>query len=51
MDFGQASWYKNDQQQVYDISDYRDYLKSIIHYISSMTDNFAMSLFNEITKF
>ncbi|MGE4288337.1 MAG: deoxyguanosinetriphosphate triphosphohydrolase family protein [Salinivirgaceae bacterium] len=51
MDFGQASWYKNDQQQVYDLSDYRDYLKSIIHYISSMTDNFAMSLFNEITKF
>lgn len=38
-------------QLVYDINLKDDYLKSIIEYISSMTDNFAIGVFNEITKF
>jgi dGTPase len=51
LDFGQAALYKFENQGVYNLNSYPDYLKSIIHYISSMTDNFAITLFNEITKF
>lgn len=51
LDFGQGALYKFDNQSIYNLNSYSDYLKSIIHYISSMTDNFAIGLFNEITKF
>jgi len=51
LDFGQTALYKFDDQEVYNLSYYPDYLKCIIHYISSMTDNFAITIFNEITKF
>lgn len=51
IDFGQHSLYSIDNQTVYNINTYTDYLKSIIHYISSMTDNFAINIHNEITKF
>lgn len=51
IDFGQHNLYKLENTAVYNISNYTDYLKCIIHYISSMTDNFAMNLHNEITKF
>ncbi|MDA3892606.1 MAG: HD domain-containing protein [Salinivirgaceae bacterium] len=51
IDFGQHRLYKHETQPVYNISIYPEYLKSIIHYLSSMTDNFAINIFNEITKF
>jgi len=50
-DFGQKVLYATDNQAVYNISNYSDYIKSVIHYISSMTDNFAINIFNEVTKF
>jgi dGTPase len=51
IDFGQRSLYTQEKKAVYNISLYNDYLKSVIHYISSMTDNFAITIFGEITKF
>lgn len=36
---------------VYSISDKNDYVRSVLHYISSMTDHFAMRTFNELTRF
>lgn len=51
IDFGQRSLYSQEKKAVYNISLYSDYLKSVIHYISSMTDNFAITIFGEITKF
>lgn len=49
--FGQGNLFENDTPAIYDISNKNDYIRSIIHYISSMTDTFAISIFNEITKF
>ncbi|MBE9467377.1 MAG: HD domain-containing protein [Bacteroidetes bacterium] len=50
-DFGQRQFYKVDNAVIYNLNDYNDYLMSIIHYLSSMTDNFIIRLFNELTKF
>lgn len=50
-DFGQHALYQTDIQPVYNINLYSDYVACIIHYISSMTDTFAINIFNEITKF
>lgn len=36
---------------VYNIEDKRDYIRLIIHYISGMTDNFAIKSFQELTSF
>ncbi|HOY30614.1 MAG TPA: HD domain-containing protein [Bacteroidales bacterium] len=36
---------------VYDYNNEADYKRSILHYISSMTDHFAMKLFGELTRF
>ncbi len=36
---------------VYDIGNEKDYKMAILHYISSMTDQFAMKLFGELTRF
>jgi dGTPase len=36
---------------VYNIENEKDYKRAIIHYISSMTDQFAMKLFGELTRF
>ncbi len=36
---------------VYDISSERDYKLAVLHYISSMTDQFAMKMFGELTRF
>ena len=41
--------YKN--SLVYDIKDEKDYRRSIIDFISGMTDNFAIKLFKELTTF
>ena len=49
--FGQRQLYRADNEAVYNLNDYNDYLRSIIHYLSSMTDNFIIRLFNELTKF
>ena len=49
--FGQRQLYKVDNEIIYNLNNYNDYLMSIIHYLSSMTDNFIIRLFNELTKF
>ncbi len=36
---------------IYDIRDEKQYRKAVIHYISSMTDHFAVKLFGELTRF
>lgn len=36
---------------LFDINNEKDYLKAIIYYISGMTDNFAISCYNEIIGF
>ena len=36
---------------LFDLTNKEDYLKSIISYISGMTDNFAMEIYNEIIRF
>jgi dGTPase len=36
---------------VYDINNEKDYKLAILHYISSMTDQFAMKMFGELTRF
>jgi len=41
--------YKNDM--IYDISNQKDYSRAIIHYISGMTDIFAIKVFKELTSF
>lgn len=41
--------YKNNI--VYKIEKSEDYIKAIIHYISGMTDNFAIKVFQELTSF
>ena len=50
-DMQQRMLYKFENKVIYDISNRDDYVKAIIHYISSTTDHFAINLFNEITKF
>lgn len=47
----QRKLYKFENEVIYNISKREDYVKAIIHYISSTTDYFAIQLFNEITKF
>lgn len=36
---------------IYTIKDEKDYVRSIVDYISGMTDNFAINVFNELTSF
>jgi dGTPase len=36
---------------IYDINNEKDYKLAILHYISSMTDHFAMKMFGELTRF
>ncbi|MCK4661498.1 MAG: HD domain-containing protein [Bacteroidales bacterium] len=50
-DVQQRNLYKFENEVIYDLNKRDDYIKAIIHYISSMTDQYAISLFNEITKF
>lgn len=51
IDLQQKKLYKFENKIIYDISNRNDYVKTIIHYISSTTDQFIIKLFNEITKF
>lgn len=36
---------------IYDINNEKDYKRAVLHYISSMTDQYAMKLFSELTRF
>lgn len=36
---------------IYHMCDEKDYFKSILHFISGMTDNYAMKIYNEIISF
>ena len=36
---------------VYDLSDRKDYCRAVIHYISGMTDQFAIDTYNRIISF
>jgi len=36
---------------LFNISNEKDYYKAIIYYISGMTDNFAMEMYNKIIRF
>lgn len=42
---------KFDNNIVYNIEDPKEYKTAILHYISSMTDQFAIKLFGELTRF
>ena len=46
---GRKEIYKNDV--IIDMSNEKDYYKAIIYYISGMTDNFAIDIYNEIIRF
>ena len=37
--------------KLYDLNDKNDYVRSIIHYISGMTDKYAIDMYNEIISF
>lgn len=44
--------YPNSKNEViFDINNEKDYFKAIIYYISGMTDNFAIEIYNEIIRF
>lgn len=44
--------YLNSKNEViFDINNAKDYFKAIIYYISGMTDNFAIEIYNEIIRF
>lgn len=40
-----------DNKIVYDVTSHQSYRKAIIHFISAMTDKFAIKIFNEIISF
>lgn len=42
---------KYENKQVYDINNKKDYIHSVITYISGMTDNYAIEVFNELISF
>lgn len=42
---------KFSNELIYDIQNEKDYKRAILHYISSMTDQYAMKLFGELTRF
>ena len=42
---------KNINEIVYDVKNEEDYLKAIITYISGMTDNYAIDMYNKIIKY
>ncbi|HHU79454.1 MAG TPA: HD domain-containing protein [Clostridiales bacterium] len=48
-DFKRSKRYKN--VLLYDMLNERDYIQSIIDFISGMTDSFAIRIFNELTTF
>lgn len=50
-DFGNREELKLKNKIVFDYSNQKDYIKSILSYISGMTDNFAIEIYNEIIGF
>lgn len=50
-DVEQTALYPFKTKGVYNLLNYQDYVVCIIHYISSMTDQFIINVFGEITKF
>ena len=50
-DFSNRDELKLKNNIIFDISKEKDYCKAIISYISGMTDNFAMEMYNEIIRF
>ncbi len=41
----------NKNKVLFDINNEKDYIKAIIYYISGMTDNYAIKMYNKIIKF
>ena len=50
-DFGNREELKLRNKIVFNLSKKEDYIKAIIAYISGMTDNFAMEIYNELIRF
>lgn len=50
-DFENRDELKLKNRIVFDLSKKEDYMKAIIAYISGMTDNFAMEIYNELIRF
>ena len=50
-DFANRQELKLKNRIIFDISNENDFCKAIISYISGMTDNFAMEIYNEIIRF
>ena len=50
-DFADREELKLKNKIIFDISKEKDFSKAIISYISGMTDNFAMEMYNEIIRF
>ena len=42
---------KNHNDAIFDTNDEKEYSKAIIYYISGMTDNYAISMYNKIIEF
>ena len=50
-DLNQKSENKLGNKQIYDISEETDYKNAIIDFISGMSDNFAINVYNELISF
>ena len=50
-DFADREELKLKNKIIFDLSNEKDFSKAIISYISGMTDNFAMEMYNEIIRF
>lgn len=50
-DFSNRENLKLKNKVIFDVNDFNSYCKSIIYYISGMTDNFAIEIYNEIIGF
>ena len=42
---------KNKNDVIINMENEKDYYKALIYYISGMTDNFAIDMYNEIVRF
>ena len=50
-DFGNRESLKLKNKILFSIDNEKDFCKAIIYYISGMTDNFAIEIYNEIINF
>ena len=50
-DFGNREILKLKNKVLFSLDNEKDYYQSIIYYISGMTDNFAIEMYNEIVSF